>query len=156
MALWIILSILLIGLILIFLEIFLIPGTTLFGILGGVAVVVGVILVYTYYGSKWGHISVLISVVLVGVAIGAGFKLIQSNTMAMKAEITGKVNVLDKEKFAVGEKGTTVSELRPNGKALLNGNKLEVYSFGDYIARDTEIEIAKITHDKIFVKPINT
>ncbi|MBL0308324.1 MAG: hypothetical protein IPP77_01065 [Bacteroidetes bacterium] len=156
MALWVILAIILLGLVLIFLEIFLIPGTTLFGILGGVAVIVGVILIYTNYGSKWGNISVLVSVVFVAAAIFGGFKLIESNKMAMKAEITGKVNELNQNEFQLGEKGTTVSELRPNGKAVINGNKTEVYSLGDYIARGTEIEITKITHDKIFVKPLNT
>lgn len=156
MALWIILAIILIGLILIFLEIFLIPGTTLFGVLGGVAVIAGVFLMYYYFGSKWGHLVLLFTSIAVAIAIGAGFKLIESNKMAMKAEIIGKVNELDKNKFAIGEKGISITVLRPNGKASFNGKKTEVYSSGEYIERHTEIEIIRITNDKIFVQPLNT
>jgi len=149
--LWVILSIILVGLILVFLEIFLIPGTTLFGIVGGIALVIGVILIYSNYGSKWGNITAVSTMVLVLVAFVAGFKVIESNKLAMKAEITGKVNELEKNLYNVGDKGVTVSELRPNGKGVFNENKIDVYSNGEYIQRDSEIEIIKITDRKSVV-----
>lgn len=154
MTLGIIIAIIAIGLILIFLEIFLIPGTTLFGIVGGVALIIGVLLIYYNYGNKWGNITVGITLFLVAVAVVAGFKVIQSNSLAMKAEITGKVNELDKHLYNVGDRGTTVSELRPNGKGMFSGNKIDIYSNGEYIQRESEVEIIKITHDKIYVKLI--
>lgn len=151
--LWVILTIILLGLVLIFLEIFLIPGTTLFGIVGGLALVIGVILIYTTYGTKWGHVAALSTGALILVAIVAGFKVIQSNKLAMKAEITGKVNELENHGLQTGDEGITVTELRPNGKGMFNGNKIDIYSQGEYIARQTSVQIIKITHDKIFVKP---
>jgi len=42
-----------------FLEFF--PGTTLFGILGGVAMLIGVVLMYSYYGKTYGNITMGIS-----------------------------------------------------------------------------------------------
>ena len=152
--LWIILTIILLGLVLVFLEIFLIPGTTLFGIVGGVALVIGVLLVYSTYGSKWGNITALTTGVAVVISVIVGFKVIQSNKLAMKAEITGKVNEIEKHLYNIGDKGIAVSELRPNGKGMFNGNKIDIYSNGEYIQRDTAVEIIKITNDKIFVKTI--
>lgn len=154
MTLGIILAIIIAGLILIFLEIFLIPGTTLFGIVGGIALITGVLLVYYDYGNKWGNIAVAITLFLVAVAVVGGFKVIQSNKLAMKAEITGKVNELEKHLYNIGDKGTTVSELRPNGKAMFNDTKVDVYSNGEYIQRESKVEIIRITNDKIFVKLI--
>ncbi len=154
--LWVILAIILVGLVLVFLEIFLIPGTTLFGIVGGIALVVGVILIYINYGNRWGNIATAATVVAVFVAVIAGFKVIQSNKLAMKAEIKGRVNELEKNLYSIGDKGTAVSELRPNGKGMFNGNKIDIYSNGEYIQRESEIEIIKITNDKIFVKPIKS
>lgn len=154
--LWVILAIILVGLVLVFLEIFLIPGTTLFGIVGGIALVVGVILIYTNCGNHWGNIATAATVVAVFVAVIAGFKVIQSNKLAMKAEIKGRVNELEKNLYSIGDKGTAVSELRPNGKGMFNGNKIDIYSNGEYIQRESEIEIIKITNDKIFVKPIKS
>jgi membrane-bound ClpP family serine protease len=158
MALGFIIAIILVGLLLIFLEIFFIPGTTLFGILGGVALLAGIILMYTYYGKNYGNITLGISLIAVLISIGLGFRLIESNKLAMKAEITGKVNQLEISalNLKVGDTGVTLTELRPNGKATFSGTKTEVYSSGEYIARNTEIEIVKITRDKIFIQPLKS
>lgn len=152
MALSIILVIILLGLLLIFFEMFVIPGTALFGILGGIAMLAGVALMYSYYGSKWGNITAGVTGVALVFAVFAGFKVIQSNRIAMKAEIKSKVNVLDKHELIVGEKGKTVSDLRPGGKAIFADNRIDVYSEGEHIQRESEVEIIKITNHKIFVK----
>jgi membrane-bound ClpP family serine protease len=139
--LWVILAIILVGLVLVFLEIFLIPGTTLFGIAGGVALIIGVILIYSNYGSKWGNIATAATFVAVIIAVIAGFKVIESNRLAMKAEIKGKVNEIEKHLYNIGDKGVAVSELRPNGKGQFSGNKIDIYSTGDYVQRGSEVEI---------------
>ncbi len=128
----------------------------MFGIVGGIALVIGVGLIYSTYGTYWGNIAGAGTGISCLAAIAAGFKVIQSNQLAMKAEITGKVNELEKNLYAVGDKGTTVTELRPNGKGMFNDTKVDVYSNGEYIQRHTEVEIIKITNDKIFVKPIQS
>lgn len=156
MTLAVILAIIAIGLLLIFLEIFLIPGTTLFGIAGGVAVVIGVLLVYYYYGSYYGNISFAVSLVAVLVSVFFGFRVIESNKLAMKAEIDGKVNNEDVSDFQIGQTGHTLTDLRPNGKAKFEAGKTEVYSVGDFINRDTNVQIVKITGNKIYVQPLNT
>lgn len=157
MTLGIVIAIILIGLLLIFLEIFLIPGTTLFGVVGGVALLIGIVMVYTYYGSKWGNITLLVSSFSVAVSVVLGFKVIQSNKLAMKAEIDGRVNVLENIKeLQIGARGVTLTELRPVGKAVFAHKKLEVSSVGDYIHRETEVEIIQISGNKIIVQPIKS
>lgn len=157
MTLAIVVAIILIGLLLIFLEIFIIPGTTLFGVVGGVALFIGVVMVYSYYGSKWGNLTFLGSVVAVGISVVLGFKVIQSNKLAMKAEIDGRVNEFENiENLQIGTRGVTLTELRPIGKAIFAHQKLEVSSTGDYIHRETEIEIIQISGNKIIVQPIKS
>lgn len=157
MTLGIVIAIILIGLLLIFLEIFLIPGTTLFGVFGGIALLIGVVMVYSYYGSKWGNITLLASSLSVVISVVLGFKVIQSNKLAMKAEIDGRVNELENaEELQIGARGITVTELRPIGKAVFAHKKLEVSSTGDYIHRETEVEIIQISGNKIIVQPIKS
>lgn len=151
-----IIAIILLGLLLIFLEIFFIPGTTLFGVAGGVALLIGIILMYAYYGKEYGNITLASSSIAVLLAVVLGFKLIQSNKLAMKAEITAKVNNETLPPVEVGAEGVTITELRPNGKASFSHHKTEVYSTGDYIARGTTVVIAKISGNKIFVHPKTT
>ncbi len=156
MAFGFIVAVIILGLLLIFLEIFFIPGTTLFGVAGGVALIAGIIMMYADYGSRYGNITLGISFVAVIISIALGFRVIESNKLSMKAEITGKVNELESNAFHVGDTGTTMTELRPNGKAMINGQKSDVYSNGEYIQRETIVEIIKITRDKIFVKPLKS
>jgi len=156
MAIGFIVAVILLGLLLIFLEIFFIPGTTLFGVAGGVALLAGIIMMYADYGSRYGNITLGISFVAVIISIGLGFRVIDSNKLSMKAEIKGKVNELDPHAFKVGDTGTTITELRPNGKAMINDQKSDVYSYGEYIPRETTVKIIKITHNKIFVKPLKS
>lgn len=156
MTLGFVIAILLIGLLLIFLEIFFIPGTTLFGIAGGVALVIGIIMMYAYFGKIYGNVTLGVSLVAVIVCIVLGFRVIESNKLSMKAEITGKVNELSVPHLNIGDSGKTVTELRPNGKAVFNGIRTEVYSQGDYVPRDSVVEVIKITHNKVFVKPLKS
>ena len=157
MTLGIVIAIILIGLLLIFLEIFLIPGTTLVGVVGGIALLIGVVMVYSYYGSKWGNITLLASSLSVVISVVLGFKVIQSNKLAMKAEIDSRVNELENaEELQIGALGITVTELRPIGKVVFAHKKLEVSSTGDYIHRETEVEIIQILGNQIIVQPIKS
>ena len=154
MAFGLIVAILLVGMLLIFLEVFLIPGTTVFGFIGGAAALIGVVLMYVYYGKGYGNITLGLTSIATIIAIVAGLKVVDSNKLAMKGEITSKVNILDTKGSAVGDRGVAITDLRPNGKAIINEHKLEVFSSGDFISRDEAVEIVKITNDKIFVAPL--
>ena len=156
MAFSVIVAILLVGMLLIFLEVFLIPGTTVFGFIGGGAAMIGVVLMYVYYGKNYGNITLGLTFIATIIAIVAGLKVVDSNKLAMKGEITSKVNILDTKGNTVGDKGVAITDLRPNGKAIINEHKLEVFSSGDFISRDVAVEIVKITNDKIFVAPLKS
>lgn len=156
MTLTIVLLIIFLGLLLVFLEIFLIPGTTLFGVIGGLSLLAGVVMMYAYYGNLWGNIALATSLILVVIAVLLGFRVIQSNRLAMKATVAGRVNEIDAIQLRVTDKGETVTDLRPGGKAIFNGHKTDVYSSGEFISRNTSVEIIKITSDKIFVSPLKS
>jgi len=149
---WVIAIILLMGLLLIFLEVFFIPGTSLLGIVGGVAMAAAIIMVYAYYGSGVGNVLLALSAVSVLMVVFAGFKMVQQNTFAMKAEIKGRVNEAEPVLPEVGTTGTALTELRPNGKAILGNLKTEVYSSGEYIGRGTQITVISIEKNKVIVE----
>ena len=44
----------------------------------------------------------------------------------------------------LGKKGKVIAPLRPAGTAVIDGERVDVVSFGDYIDKDAEIEIVKI------------
>ena len=55
----------------------------------------------------------------------------------------------------LGKKGKLIAPLRREGTAVIDGERVDVVSFGDYIDKDAEIEIVKIEGSKLLVKQIN-
>lgn len=144
------------GVALIFIEAFLLPGTGIVGVLGGAALAGGVYLVYDHYGRTEGTITLLVSLGLVVFMIVVGFRRISDLKWSDASAIDGRMNVIELDLVKVGDVGKAFGALRPNGKALINGKRFEVYSLGEFIDKDTEIIVTKVTEDKIFVKALNT
>ena len=53
-----------------------------------------------------------------------------------------------------GDKGTTVSSLKPIGKAMFGDHEIEVRSDGGFVAENIEIEVKRIDSSKIIVQPV--
>jgi hypothetical protein len=55
----------------------------------------------------------------------------------------------------IGDEGTTVSTLRPIGKAEFQTRQFEVKTTGDYVETGIRIRIKNIQSHQIIVEPIN-
>jgi len=150
----IIIAVILAGLFLLVVEFYLIPGTTIVGILGGVVIIAGIYLAFANYGPTAGLITFLVSGVLAIALLVMGYRALTSEKYAVHHAISGKVNVLEQNVVKKGDRGKTFSHLRPNGKAVINGKRLEVWSVGDFIDDEVAVEVTKITGNKIYVKPV--
>ncbi len=155
MDIWLIAGVILLGLLIVTIEIFFLPGTTIFGIVGGIIVVAGVYLGFSEYGMKTGSLILGFTLIATCVLLYAGFKTYSSGKIALKEVSEGKATVLEDSLAKVGDEGITVSYLRPNGKAMINESKLEVYSLGEYIESNKKVKVVKIAENKIFVKQLN-
>jgi len=145
-------GVIILGLLIIMVEVFLVPGTTVIGVIGVIIVVVGVYLSYTEHGTATGNITLAVSSTVAGVLLYVGFKAYTSKKFSLNTTLDGKVNVLDESAAAVGDKGFTSSDLKPNGKATINNQKIEVFSLGEFIESGVKVEVIKISGNKIFVK----
>jgi membrane-bound ClpP family serine protease len=151
----IILLLLVAGLILLLLEILVVPGTTVVGILGFALVAFGIYESYAVYGALAGHLTLAISLVISVVSIYFSLKSRTWKKAMLQDQITGKVNQLDGD-VKPGDIGKSISRLAPSGKADFEGKYMEVHSMGDFIDHQKEIVIVKIEDNKIFVKLKNT
>lgn len=152
---WIVILLILVGIAMLILEITVIPGAGVAGIIGFGLMVVGIWFAYTRIGIFEGNI-VLISTFVINI-VGITFTL-RSKTWKsamLKTEIKSKVNLVDTENIAVGNKGVTIGRCAPMGKALINEKYLEVSALSEFIDQNKEIEIIKISGNKIYIKQIN-
>ncbi len=150
----VIIILILVGILMMLIEILVIPGSGVAGIIGFGLMVAGIWLAYVEEGSMSGHITLVITLgaSLIGLLISLRSKTWKKAMLS--TEINSKVRTIDPEKLLVGDKGTTVSRCAPMGKALFHDKFYEVSAYSDFIDQEKEIEIIKISGNKIFIKPI--
>jgi membrane-bound ClpP family serine protease len=143
-----------IGLVCVVLELVLIPGTTVVGILGFVLCITGVVLSFTYFGSEVGWTVFAGTFVLTGVMLYLAFRKGSWNVFALKTTINSKITQEEIGTLTPGLEGVTTSTLRPMGNAEFRGRIFEVTTLGNYLASGTRIRIAQVSTNQIIVEPI--
>lgn len=157
-----------IGVILLIIEIFFIPGFGVFGILGIILIVGSLFmaLISDLPSIEPGDISMAIyqlTSAFVGslIAILLLLKYLPK-TKAFSVLVLGEE--FEKEKgyvsspdfsFLVGKEGTTITDLRPSGIAIIEGKRYDVLSYGEFIEKNSTIKVVNTEGIKIFVAKIS-
>jgi len=154
MAEWVtVLSLLVFGLGLLFLELLFIPGTTLSGVAGLISCFLGVTFAFTYFGPDIGMLVLLASSGAVFLGGYLSFRQGTWHRLALHKVLKNRVNDTE-EPLVIGEVGKAISDLRPIGKADFNGHHREVSTLGYHVNTGREVRIVKIIGKKIYVEPI--
>lgn len=142
------------GLLLLLLEL-IVPGGIV-GTIGGIATIVGIVLMYNHYGNLYGTIALLVSLIVCAVGLYFFFRDKTWKRLALNDSIDIKLNKKEMDYFTVGMQGETITKCLPSGKARFDDKIVEVHSLAELIDSNTPVEITKIEGNKIIVKPINS
>lgn len=148
-----IIIILLIALLLIFLEIFVLPGINVAGILGLLLMIAGIYLGYRQIGAPTAHYILATTLVLGTLIMFFGLRSSTWRKVALNTAIESKVAGDVSENVKVGDRGTALTRLGPIGTVLINGKTFEAKSANITDAK-TEIEVTEIDGNEIIVKPL--
>ena len=150
----IIIVLVLVGLLMVLLEILVIPGMGVAGVLGFLLMAVAVFLSYSRIGTTAGHYvlagTIAVNLLFLVLALRAN----TWNRLMLKKNVDSRVNVFDQSGIKPGDTGTTISRCAPSGKALINNEFYEVHARSQFIDEDQPIEVIKVEFNKIFVKHI--
>ena len=138
-----IIIILLIALLLIFLEIFVLPGINVAGILGLLLMIAGIYLGYRQIGAPTAHYILATTLVLGTLIMFFGLRSSTWRKVALDTAIESKVAGDVSENVKVGDRGTALTRLGPIGTVLINGKTFEAKS-ANIIDAKTEIEVMEI------------
>ena len=174
---WLEILMFVVGVAFILIEVFAIPGFGLFGIGGGIMVVLSIVLAsQTFIIPKTNaEIARLPYSLLPLVGAGAGFGIaiftlrnVLPNTpylrgmMLQPKQKQDLPDSLDADPeaivnwdYLVGRKGETVTRLFPAGKARVSGEVFDVISDGRMIDKGTAIEVVKVSGNRVLVRPID-
>lgn len=148
------------GFLFLFLEIAIIPGFGIAGILGLILLATAIILAFLKLtinmaiGATAGAIAGLILLLLwlfyvfPKTSLGKKFVLEASSSTE-----DGFVAVRDLSQY-VGKEGVAVSMLRPSGVAKIEDERIDVITDCEYIDKDTKIKVVKAKAGRIIVAPI--
>lgn len=152
--LWIIIAALLLGTALIVLECF-IPGFGIAGILGGIFSLFAYAALIPYIGWYVG-LAVLgeIAIVILCVLLFARSAERGRNpfVLSARADKANGFTANDDNEQLIGKTGVAESDLHPSGIAIIDGNRVDVVSDGEYIKKGCAITVISVNGRQIKVK----
>ena len=152
MSWWLVILTLFIGWLLVFLEVFFIPGITVFAAVGTITMITGVVFAYSNFGVVAGTLTLAATAIFTFLSIVLGYKTGVFKGFTLMDTVKGKMNEVDTSAIKVGDTGVAMSKISFIGKGIFNDNIYEVQSMGEYIDEGQAIEVIKISMNKIFIK----
>ncbi|MBN1350736.1 hypothetical protein JXJ21_15065 [candidate division KSB1 bacterium] len=156
MSIWILsVGLIVFGFLLILMEIFLVPGFNIFGVIGFILIVAGIILAYKNLPIEYAHIilvgSLIFSVIFVRILVKTNaWKRIVLETKQVREE--GFESQDASERTLLGKEGVSLSVLRPSGSAMIEGKKYDVITEGGFLEKNTRLKIVQVDGNRIVVK----
>ena len=139
------------GMIALGVELFIIPGFGVVGVLGIGALLAGAITAWVEFGALWGMVA------FVGVFAGAALMTVA----VLRSKIVRKRLILDAHLDPgcgtqardlaplLGKRGVAATDLRPAGIAIIEDRRVDVVSEGGYIDRGTKITVTAIDGPRV-------
>ena len=143
----------LVGLVLIFAEILLIPGVGVAGILGLLSMGGSCFYAFHEMGTTTGIIITVINALLI---VGLTVWVLSAKTwkrFTLDTNIDSKAFSLEGAKIAIGDRGRTITRLAPMGTARFGEDTYEVKALEGMVDPGTDVEIVLIEDNKIYVEP---
>ncbi|MGM0436993.1 MAG: NfeD family protein [Bacillota bacterium] len=155
---WGLIVLFIVGIVLMAIELFVVPGFGITGIGGLIAIFASL---YFFFPDPSTALGVMAAVLVLSIAllfiliklfgVSKFWKNISlGESQSNKRGYTSHSN----QKKLIGEKGTTLTHLRPAGTAEFNGERIDVITEGDYIDRDQKVEVIRVKGSRVVVKKI--
>ena len=148
-----IIILLILGVVLLALEIVALPGGVA-GFFGVLLMGVGVWQSYGRFGNQVGTIILICAIVLCLLMLILFMKAKTWQRFSLNEEVDSKVNQLEPAVKA-GTRGVTISRLAPTGKALIDGEQMEVHAVNKFIDPDRPIEVVSTEGYRIDVREVD-
>ena len=149
-----IITLIVLGLILLFAEILFIPGVGFAGILGIASMVSSCYFAFVDYGRIMGLIVLAVIVLILVLMLIWALRAKTWRKVTLNTNIDAKAVTLEVP-VVVGDRGVAATRLAPMGNARFGYKSIEVTAFDGMINPGTEIEVVAVEGMKILVKPCN-
>ncbi len=150
-----IIILILLGIFLLLVEFFLLPGVTVAGIGGFILIGVGIFLSYKYHGNTKATYVLIGTFIFTVLILFISFRAGTWKRLSLSDNITGKMESFEKDSIHPGDEGETVTRLAPMGKVLVKDKVVEAKSTEGLIDEHKKVIVTKVLNTNINVKPKN-
>ncbi len=148
----------LVGMILLMVEIFVLPGFGIAGALGLIGILASIGMAFGSVLSALTSLSIALVAAVLFIAIfwkrftrsGAWRKLVLSTREDKELGYRGPKVYTD----LVGKQGVSLTPLRPSGTVLVDGDRYDVVSDGGFLGKDVSIIVTKIEGTRVVVREL--
>ncbi len=151
MTIAVIIAVLVLGLVLLFVEVAIIPGFGVSGALGLLALAAGAIAAWTELGPLWGGVTGGVSVVAAGAMLYWLPKSRLGRKMVLEHSQAEAISQKDRSEL-VGRRGITVTPLRPIGRVRFGSDEVDVMTEGEYVDSNQEVEVMSVEGTRVVVR----
>ncbi len=150
-----IITLILVGLVLMFAEILIIPGVGVAGILGLLSLGGSCFYAFYEFGNTVGAIVTGVNVLLL---VALAVWILRAKTwkrMSLETNIDSKAVSDNSSVLAVGDRGRTLTRIAPMGSARFGDFVIEVKAVEGMLDPNIDVEVVLIEDNKIYVKPLS-
>lgn len=141
------------GIVLIAAEV-IVPGAVL-GILGGLALAMGVILSFVRLGFQHGMLATLVAALVGALALYLEFVLLPKSRLARSLAVSGTAGGAGQppvaDRSVVGRQALTVTALAPSGLVEIDGRRYEAFARHGHSPKGERLEVVGIDNFRLIV-----
>ncbi|NKB72607.1 MAG: hypothetical protein GKR89_36510 [Candidatus Latescibacteria bacterium] len=149
-------GLLILGFGLVLLEIFVIPGFNIFGVLGFSTLCLGVYFAYVRLGLLEAGIVALIGLLGTAILIRLLIKarawqrlVLESKTTRQEGYDSGRAGLGQ----LIGQQGVALTPLRPAGRAQIGDESVDVVTQGGFVVKGEAVEVVLVAGNRVVVEP---
>lgn len=145
-------TLLVIGIFLIILEIFFLPGITIAGIASILFLAGAIYYAFAELGSTEGFVVLAVSVIAIITTIIWFMRSKTLTKMSLHTEIDSVAPTLIDTHIKVGDTGVTLSRLNPMGQIIIGNEKIEAKSLDGFIDENQPVVVEKVENTNVIVR----
>lgn len=152
MDILIIILLIIAAVILFLVELFVVPGISIAGILAGVCALIANYYAFAHVGTGAGFLTLAVTAVA---SIGSLVWFMRSKTLdrlSLRQNITSKIDRSAEARVRPGDTGVTTTRLALIGYAEIGGNIVEVKSTGELLDEHTPVRVVRVVDGTILVE----
>ncbi len=145
-------ALVLLGILFLVVEVLILPGVSIGGLLSVASYIGAVYMAYVHFGGTGVAISAVVIIAVSAIALFFSLRSKTWNRLALEDKLDAASGVAPQSELNVGDEGESLSRLAPMGRVAIGGKSYEAKSSGEYIEEHSAVEVVAFENSNVVVR----